>query len=332
MIWSEDQIKYLTLNYPLIGKKGCVKVMKLKECQIRYMASKLGLKVDLNSKSLNYNKKNHFKGVKRPNHSLKMKAKFKDGELPHIKKREKEKYIKQCKICGVDIEFTLPKNSLQKYRLRDTCSNICYHKLLSLKLKESIKIKGHPKGMKGKTHSDEIKADMSKRVKKMWKDKSSKVNSEQNKQRISDNNVRLHKIGVLGGNNSYSNCKRGWFVDKDKKYYMRSGWELRYAAYLNILKKSSAIKDWEYEVDTFWFYKIKRGVRSYKPDFKIWFNDTSFEYHEVKGWLDNKSKTKLKRMKIYYPNIDVKLKGAKFFKDNNHIIPSYDFAVKNYSR
>lgn len=28
-------------------------------------------------------------------------------------------------------------------------------------------------------------------------------------------------------------------------------------------------------------------------------------YHEVKGWMDDRSKTKIKRMRIYYP--DVKL-------------------------
>jgi len=53
----------------------------------------------------------------------------------------------------------------------------------------------------------------------------------------------------------------------------------------------------------FWFEKIRRGVRSYTPDFFIVNKNNSEEYHEIKGWMDKKSQTKLKRMKIYYPHI-----------------------------
>lgn len=103
---------------------------------------------------------------------------------------------------------------------------------------------------------------------------------------------------------TYSNVEKGWFnASNGKRYYLKSGWETKYANYLEMLLKGKAIKAWEYETDTFWFEKIKRGVRSYTPDFKIFHKDGSIEYHEVKGWMDSKSKTKIKRMKIYYPKI-----------------------------
>lgn len=110
------------------------------------------------------------------------------------------------------------------------------------------------------------------------------------------------KIGILP--RSYENITKDWFYCANgNKYFLKSGWEIRYAEYLEMLLKKKAILEWEYEPDIFWFEKIRRGVRSYTPDFKITFKDGSIEYHEIKGWLDSKSKTKIKRMKIYHPKI-----------------------------
>ena len=106
----------------------------------------------------------------------------------------------------------------------------------------------------------------------------------------------------------YSRSQHGWreFAG-GKKYFMRSGWEWNYGLYLDFLVKQRQIKSWEYEVDTFWFLKIMRGTRSYTPDFKITNPDGSIEYHEVKGYMDQRSATKLKRMRIYYPKIKILL-------------------------
>jgi len=92
---------------------------------------------------------------------------------------------------------------------------------------------------------------------------------------------------------------------KDLGIYVRSSWEANYARYLNFLKKNREIQDWEYEPDTFYFENIKRGTRSYTPDFKIMENDGEIIYHEVKGYMDQKSRTKLNRMKKYYPEIKI---------------------------
>lgn len=142
----------------------------------------------------------------------------------------------------------------------------------------------------------------SENMKKMWANPNSKLNSEEYRQKISDRMSKQMVGRIKSSADNYSRTKKGWAeFDNGKRCYFRSGWELKYANFLETLKKSKAIKDWTYEEDTFWFEKIKRGVRSYTPDFKIYFNDDSYEYHEVKGWMDPKSKTKIKRFEKYYP-------------------------------
>jgi hypothetical protein len=84
--------------------------------------------------------------------------------------------------------------------------------------------------------------------------------------------------------------------------YFRSGWEANYARYLNWLIEKKQILKWEFEPDTFEFHKIRRGSKFYTPDFKVFEIDGSYAYHEVKGYMDSRSATKIKRMRKYYPN------------------------------
>jgi len=158
--------------------------------------------------------------------------------------------------------------------------------------------------MLGKKHKPDVRAKLSIAYKKQWADPKSTFRSEAFKQRQSDSMIMRHanKEFYNDVSNAYSRCKAGWWENDDKRYYMRSSWEHNYAWYLEWLKARGDIKDWEYEPDTFWFEKIKRGARSYLPDFKVFYPDGSFEYHEVKGWLNPKSKTKLARMEKYYPD------------------------------
>jgi hypothetical protein len=99
------------------------------------------------------------------------------------------------------------------------------------------------------------------------------------------------------------NSKKGWYNINGKEMYFRSLWEVNYALYLDFLVQNKSIKSWTFEKKTFWFEKIQRGVRSYKPDFEIIENNDEVIYHEVKGYMDSKSKTKINRMRIYHPEI-----------------------------
>ena len=99
-----------------------------------------------------------------------------------------------------------------------------------------------------------------------------------------------------GANRTYRGGRR-----EDIGIFVRSSWEANWARYLNWLKALGQITDWQYEVDTFEF-PIKRGVRFYTPDFKVFSADGTYVYHEVKGYMDPKSITRAKRMAKYYPN------------------------------
>lgn len=115
--------------------------------------------------------------------------------------------------------------------------------------------------------------------------------------------------------NCYSRVKRGDYNIDGIMMYFRSKWEANYALYLNYLIKLGGIKSWKFEPETFWFEKIRRGTRSYTPDFQVLNNDNSIEYHEVKGWMDKKSITKIKRMAKYYPQIKLVVIDGKAYKD-----------------
>lgn len=126
-----------------------------------------------------------------------------------------------------------------------------------------------------------------------------------------DNTKGIKKINTM----IYSKIERGHFDINGKNIFFRSKWEANYAIYLDFLIKNKQIKKWEYEVDIFVFEKIKFGTRSYKPDFKVFTNDGNFEYHEIKGYMDSKSKTKLNRMRIYYPQIKIILIDNNYYTD-----------------
>lgn len=87
--------------------------------------------------------------------------------------------------------------------------------------------------------------------------------------------------------------------------YVRSAWEANIARYLNwLIEQKQGVASWQYEVDE-WEFPIKRGSRFYKCDFKVTMDDSSVWYWEVKGHMDRTSRTKLKRMKKYHPDVDI---------------------------
>lgn len=111
--------------------------------------------------------------------------------------------------------------------------------------------------------------------------------------------------------------KQFWVTIADKQpIYFRSSWEYYYALFLEKLKQERKILEWEHEPQCFWFDNIKRGTKSYLPDFRITHLNNSIEYVETKGYLDSKSKTKMKRMGIYHPDVKIRLVDKEWFKQN----------------
>jgi hypothetical protein len=110
---------------------------------------------------------------------------------------------------------------------------------------------------------------------------------------------------------------QGWREIDGRQIYFRSDWEYKFAKYLQLHKQSNVIQDWEHEPQTFWFDAIRRGTRSYLPDFKVLNPDGTHYWAEVKGYMDAKSRTKIKRFRKYYPNEQLVVIDGEWFKKNN---------------
>jgi hypothetical protein len=171
----------------------------------------------------------------------------------------------------------------------------------SISQKKYLAENGHPKGMLGKAHSQDAKDRISV--------KSIQYHANLSEDLRAEYLMKALKTKVANGTYAIprKNCtwKAAWHEIGGKRKYYRSKWESNYAYYLESLKVNGEIKDWTHESKVFWFEGIKRGCVSYLPDFHVIQNDESEEYHEVKGWMDAKSVTKIKRMAKYHP--DVKL-------------------------
>lgn len=183
--------------------------------------------------------------------------------------------------------------------------------LSSERLTQLLKNK-HPKGMLGKTHSEKTLQILRYKSKEYQNNMSTDTRDEIIMKMLKTK----EKNGTLYQERPKTSWKSGWREIGGINKYYRSRWEANYARYLQFLKEHKEIKNWEHEAETFWFTNIKRGCRSYLPDFRVTLNNEEKEYHEVKGWMDDKSKTKLKRMAKYYPEIKIVLIEREWFKYN----------------
>jgi predicted nuclease of restriction endonuclease-like RecB superfamily len=125
-----------------------------------------------------------------------------------------------------------------------------------------------------------------------------------------------------------NHCKAGWRTVGGQEVYFRSRWEANYARYLQWRLERGEIAKWEHEPETFWFEAIKRGCRSYLPDFRITRPDGTIYFVEVKGWMTQKSRTKLKRMAKYHPTVELELVERKQYeqieKQFSKILPDWE--------
>jgi Protein of unknown function (DUF1064) len=111
----------------------------------------------------------------------------------------------------------------------------------------------------------------------------------------------------------FESVQRGMYEVGGKEMYFRSRWEYLYAEYLEFLRKNGEIQQWYYEPH-FFDFPIKHGTTRYLPDFAVVENSGEKVYHEVKGYMSAKDKTKLKRMAKYYPNVKLVLIQRAFIK------------------
>lgn len=109
--------------------------------------------------------------------------------------------------------------------------------------------------------------------------------------------------------------------------FFRSSWEANVYRYFTSKHPTIKPTTIQYEPTdfTYWQFGIKTGTVSYTPDFKLTYPDGSYEWIEVKGgFLKAADKTKIRRLKKYYPEEFKRLKAitpgltsktALFFKE-----------------
>lgn len=173
-----------------------------------------------------------------------------------------------------------------------------------------LKNNGHPRGYSGHKHGEETRKRLSERSKEYFSNESIENQSE----RVMKMLKTKHKKGNLHIPRRNVSWISQWAEIGGKRNFYRSRWELNYALYLQWLKENKQILDWEHEPETFWFEGILRGTRSYLPDFKVIELSGDVAYHEVKGWMDDRSKTKIKRMAKYHPDVRLIVIDAKAYR------------------
>ncbi len=286
--WTEKELDFLKTNYPERGRLWCAEQLSRGEGSIRQKASELKLTINQSSPF------------------------FKEWQSRAAKTKIGKKRPDQALVLKkLHDQGKLEKTEQQK-----------------LKISKSIKLwhqeNQHPRGMLGKKHSEQVK--------KIISEKSTNIAKEMSPEKRIGITLKAMKTKEKNGTMSLpkqkTTWKSGWReIGGNKKFY-RSRWEANYARYLQWLKETSRIKDWKHECKTFWFDGVKRGTVSYLPDFWVQEIDESESYHEVKGWMDDKSKTKIKRMAKYHPDVKLIVITGKEYKvlesSLSSIIPEWE--------
>ena len=200
------------------------------------------------------------------------------------------------------------------------------HKQLSKSAKERITKYGHPKGMLGKKHTSETKEYISKWHRQNWAEHRDELLTPERLEAKSDCMAKQQADGVMGVRSR--TYLRKCFINGNT-YIFKSAWEANIALVLEYERLLGNIDGWAYEATTFSFKYDGNGVRNYKPDFDIYRNGKTYHI-EVKGWVDEKTKTKMALMQRYYPNDVIYIMGEKEYRSikakYKPIIPQWGYA------
>lgn len=288
--WTDEEKQLLIKNYPYMSNKELMVLLNKTDGQLRGMKSKLGL----NSKFKPFTQEekdiiiNYYK--EHNNSSIDL------DELSLLVGRQKTSICRFARKenltdnCRPLTEETINKmkDGLKKYQETDEYKENVHKQQVEL-LKYYAKNE-HPRGMLGKHHSEDSK----KRMSNAHKELAASMSYEE-KHAIAMKAIETklkNNIPYNTTSNAYSRTKGG--IRKDLGQYFRSSWEANVARILNYKNI-----EWEYESKRFYFNDKSEGVLSYQPDFYLpQFN----KWIEVKGWMDNKSKIRLKRFSIEYPD------------------------------
>lgn len=117
---------------------------------------------------------------------------------------------------------------------------------------------------------------------------------------------------------------------KGQPIYFASRWEANYWRYLAWLKTKGEIRDFVFQPVEFDFSEwVKHGTNRYRLDFCVTELNGSVYYIEIKGYMDAKSKTKIKRLAKYYPEVVMKIVNGKDYlaleKQVGAMVPGWEW-------
>jgi hypothetical protein len=217
-----------------------------------------------------------------------------------------------------------PRVAQRKIRRAQFASDAERRNAASARSRTWIAKNGHPRGATGLVHTPAARALMGAASRASWANPASSHRSAQSLQWRSD---AIHALQVAGKmRRRYTRSAGG--MRPDLGFYVRSAWEANYARYLRFLQAHGEIIRWSYEPKTFDFPQIRRGTRAYTPDFYVEFPDGHHEWHEVKGWMDPQSRTRLNRMSKFYPAEPLVIRDKTWFGQMNRglagVIPCWE--------
>lgn len=247
-------------------------------------------------------------------------SKILNRSVDNLSRKAKELGLERKRLINNPNEVKIKIVRHQRYETDEIREKV--FKERSERAKEWHRNNGHPRGMLNKHHSIEAKKRISKGNIEGWlRMTETQLKNRKAKSRITRiKNNTLNPISKI--DNCYSRARGGRREDLNNVYF-RSSWEANIARYYNFTN----IK-WQFEPKIFVFDKIKKGSVSYTPDFYLPELD---KWIEVKGWMDNKSKTKLKRFEKYYPEEYKKLElinDKKYYEIKKKIscfIPKWEY-------
>ena len=247
-----------------------------------------------------------------------------------------KRIIVNCVVCSKPLSPVTPGHA-NSYKTCVDC-RAAHRTMLNKELGDKLRgthpwsYKEHPRGMLGKKHSQEtlrvLRSLGELRV-------GSHISKESIEKALATKMARYGTTAPPNYGNQYSRARRGKREDLDNVYF-RSSWEANYARYLNWQVACGAIKGWNYESRRFTFEGVTRRPRTYLPDFEVEALDGTITYHEVKGWMDSKSRSKLKRMAKFFPDIVICVIGATEYAviaaDGGAYSPCWEYPKKQESK
>lgn len=280
--WTPDEMAVLREQYPKIGRLAAARLLGRTAASVRYKASLMGLSLDRTSEFWS-----EFQS--------------RAAESKVGRKRPAQALVMKHLHAIGKLGRTTPAQ----------------RKAMSERQKNWIAENGHPRGALGHRHSPESLSKMGDAARRTWKMKTQKQKQARTVKMLE---TRLARYGSLSPDRKRGTWKAAWRTIGGKRKFYRSRWEANYARFLEWRRERGEVADWSHEPETFWFKGIKRGCVSYLPDFRVTMPDGAVEYHEVKGWMDAASKTKIKRMKKYHPSVVLVVIDSKSYRSLDKLL------------